>query len=539
MKYTAKVLSIAIAVLYVLAMVLLIGLLFFRTGDGYSSSLVNSEVVYVMLALWIAVPLGLMALTAAFIKTVKPSTRRSRRIKASTYLSGAFIIGAALLLTVLLIMTALGLLNPRRTQLTLITPDKSLTYNGSVLVGSEPEISSGQLHEGHYLEVLSVPQYIEVGKYSNAPQYRILDDTGADVTNQYDITQEFGLLTVAKRKITLSSPRKTKLYDGKPLVADAVTLTNGSLVKGHKLHASVGNSITLPGTEVITAHYRILAEDGTDMTAQYEVREDVGTLTVKALDITIATDSASKIYDGTALTASGWKQTAGTLLTGHKLEMTIFASRKDVGTVNNEGTARVVDANGNNVSHLYNIEYQFGTLKVQPIALYVRTGSGQKVYDGKPLQVTDWQLTRGQLEEGCEIQVKRYPSQTQVGSLENAIEFLVVDRNGKDVTDRYIFVGDYGTLTVQPRAISIRTGSAEKVYDGKPLSCNSYEIISGSLHSGDRIELTCVSVTDVGYCENYVLNCTILRIEENGAVMDVTAYYRITIDFGTLKITAN
>ena len=70
MKYTAKVLSIAIAVLYVLAMVLLIGLLFFRTGDGYSSSLVNSEVVYVMLALWIAVPLGLMALTAAFIKTV-------------------------------------------------------------------------------------------------------------------------------------------------------------------------------------------------------------------------------------------------------------------------------------------------------------------------------------------------------------------------------------------------------------------------------------------------------------------------------------
>lgn len=535
MKYSAKILFISITVLYVLVMLVGLGLLFLP--DSYvQNGLVSSEIVYVMMGLWLTIPLGLVGLTAAVIKTAKPRSKKARKVKTTAYLAGAYIIGAALVLVVFLVMTMLGMLHPRQTSLTLTTADCFRTYDGAALVGSAPEITHGKLHEGHRLEVLSIPQHTLVGRYANAPTFRILDEAGEDVTNRYDITQNFGILQVNQRKITLSSPEKSKIYDGEPLQADPLQLTDGTLLAGHKLVVGKGNSITLPGTEPVRCGYRVLTEKGDDVTDQYEVFEDVGNLTVTPVEITVTTDSETKAYDGERLYAPGWEQTAGKLLEGHTLEMSMNTVLKDVGTVTNEGEARVLDANGQDVTDLYSIHYQYGTLKIQPIPLYITTGSAQKVYDGTPLTCQEWELTRGVLPEGHTVEIRHCPSQTQAGTLENKIEFVVL-RWGQDVTHRYAIVGEYGTLTVQPRAITVRTDSAEKVYDGTPLSCNTFEVITGSLCEGDWIELTGVSITNVGYSENYAVDCTVYRKDENGNTIDVSTSYRISFDFGVLKIT--
>lgn len=537
MKYSAKILFISITVLYILVMLVGLGLLFLP--DSYvQHGLVSSEVVYVMMGLWLTIPLGLMGLTVTVIKTVKPRSGKARKVKTTAYLAGAYLIGASLVLVVFLVMTMLGLLHPRQTSLTLTTPDSFHTYDGKTLVGNAPEITHGQLHKGHRLEVLSIPEYSRTGRYANAPTFRILDENGENVTNRYDIMQDFGVLVVEQRKITLSSPEKTKVYDGEPLQADPAVITDGTLLEGHKLTTNQGNSITLPGTKPIGFYYRILAENGDDMTSQYKVIEDMGNLTVKPIEITITTDSATKAYDGKYLSAPDWQHTAGTLLEGHTLQMNVTAKLKDVGTVANEGQAVVLDADGEDVSNLYSIHCQFGTLKIQPIPLYITTGSAQKVYDGTALTCTEWELTRGELPKGHTIEVRHTPLQTQVGTLENKIEF-VVTQGDNDVTHRFAFVGEYGTLTVQPRAITLRTDSAEKVYDGKPLSCNTFQIISGSLCQGDWVELTGSTITNVGYSENYVVSCAVYRKDENGNTVDVTASYRISYDFGMLKITAD
>lgn len=537
MKYSAKILFIAITVLYVLVMLVGLGLLFLPDSH-VQNGLVSSEVVYVMMGLWLTIPLGLMGLTIAVIKTVKPRAGKVRKVKTTAYLAGAYLIGASLVLVVFLVMTMLGLLHPRQTSLTLTTPDCFHTYDGKTLVGTAPEITHGKLHEGHRLEVLSIPEHSRAGRYANAPGFRILDENGENVTNRYDITQNFGVLQINQRKITLSSPDKSKIYDGEPLQADPAVLTDGTLLDGHKLTVNKGSSITLPGTEPIRFYYRILGENGDDMTSQYEVIEDMGNLTVKPVEITVTTDSATKAYDGKKMSAPGWKHTAGTLLEGHTLQMEVTTVLEDVGTVNNEGDAHVLDADGQDVTHLYSIHYQYGTLKIQPIPLYITTGSAQKVYDGTALTCEEWELTRGELPQGYSIEVRHYPSQTQVGTLENKIEFIVTQW-GKDVSHRFAVVGEYGTLTVQPRAITVRTDSAEKVYDGTPLSCNTFQIISGSLCQGDWVELTGSSITNVGYSENYVVTCTVYRKDENGNTVDVTASYRISYDFGMLKITAD
>lgn len=538
MKRTAKILSISISVLYVVLMVVLLGLLFLQTDNPDAVPLVRSETVYTMMGLWLALPLGLMGVSLAMILTTKPQGRSIREIKIAGTMAGAFVIGAALVLVIFLIMTGAQLIHPRQSQLILTTADQIQTYDGTPKTGDAPQISFGQLHDGHRLEVLRIPEYTQVGEYPNAPEYRIVDENGVDITAEYEIRENFGKLQIDPKKITISTPKKSKVYDGTPLNPDPIQLTGGTLVHGHQLSVEGSNSLTLPGTEPIRPIYRILTEDGTDVTAQYAVTEDVGTLTVMPMDITISTDSKSKIYDGKSLSASGWDHISGKLMKGHSLQMEVTAVLQDVGTIDNTGVARIVDGDDKDVTALYNIQYQFGTLKIQPIALYVTTDSAQKVYDGKGISASGWKLTRGNLEEGCSIQVKSLPKRTEVGSEENAIQFLVLNDKGEDVSHRYVFVGDYGTLTVQPRPITLRTDSAQKVYDGKPLNCNTFQIPSGSLLEGDWIEIVGVSITEVGLSENYVLDCTVYRKDAQGNITDVSACYRISFDYGILKITA-
>jgi hypothetical protein len=187
---------------------------------------------------------------------------------------------------------------------------------------------------------------------------------------------------------------------------------------------------------------------------------------------------------------------------------------------------------------LYRIDYRYGQLEINAIPLHITTKSAQKIYDGTPLVCEDWTLTGGKLEQGAVLNVREFAVHQSVGSIDNAMRFQITDKNGRDITYRYCINCDYGTLTIQPRAITIRTDSAQKVYDGTPLSCNTFEIISGSLCDGEEISIVCTSITEVGYSENFVLECTVYR-REGGSVTVVTPCYRITFDFGMLKITAD
>ena len=462
-----------------------------------------------------------------------------KQIKALTYWAGFFVVAAALLLAVFLLLTALGLIHPRQQKLILSTQDVSRVYDGSLHIGSEPVLTYGTLHDGHSLEVLALAQYEQVGEYENAPSFRILDESGADVTHQYDIETDYGTMTIQPRSITVASPTKSKVYDGAPLSADPVFLAGGSLLPGHTLDAGSGNSLLLPGEEAITANYRILSQDGSDVTYQYEVTERLGQLKVQAVPITITTASAFKVYDGTSLNDPQWARSAGILLQGHTLSVDVTGQRTEVGTSPNTAIAQATDAEGKDVSYLYEFIYQLGELEIEPIALYICTMDQSRIYDGTPLSCPQWELTGGSLEPGSVISVKSHATQTLVGMTDNILHFQVTDEHGRDITDRYEFRCTYGTLSVQPAPISIRTGSAQKVYDGLPLSCNEFEITYGTMCEGDSLYIVGTSITNAGYSQNYVLECVIYHQNPDGSVTDVSGCYRISMEYGTLTVTAN
>lgn len=465
--------------------------------------------------------------------------RSEKTVKAVSYVSGITVIAGAMLLAILLVLSLVGVLHPRKATIILYTPHLSRIYDGTELYGSEPALYAGRLHPGHSIMVTGVPAYSEVGVYVNEPVFAIVDDTGANVTKQYQIIREFGEIRITPRMITLGSHAASKTYDGQPLTAEPATLLAGSLVQGHSLISEPGNSLVLPGSETAKPWYQIVTQDGRDVTDQYLISEAFGTLQIRPILLVVSTASAQKQYDGKPLSSDSWKHTAGELLDGHSLHMETTVSLQNVGVAENEGVARVTDADGRDVTALYQIQYQFGVLEVTGIPLYISTGSAQREYDGTPLQMTQWTLTKGMLEPGAVLEIGTFAVNDGIGRVENAIQLVVIAADGTDITSHYRLVYDYGTLTVQPRRISIRTGSAQKVYDGSPLSCPDYEIIGGSLAEGDQLSIICTAITEVGYSDNYVLDCTIYRTDAEGKAQDVSDCYRITFDFGTLKVTAN
>lgn len=464
--------------------------------------------------------------------------QKEKAVKVASYTAGVLVIAAAMLLAVLLVVSAIGLIHPRKVPITLYTADASKTYDGLPLMGSAPVILSGALHNGHTIECRYIPSYSDVGEHENAPEYAILDETGDDVTDYYDITFVAGSLRISPRRIRLFCQSEWKVYDGEPLLSDDVVLNSGSLVEGDTLITMGGNSQTLPGEIDCRPAYRILSSDGVDVTDQYAITEEFGTLRVDPIELVIKTAGASKMYDGTPLSAGNWRLIEGNLLTGHHLHIQMTASIDDVGQIENIGIPSVTDQIGKDFSHLYRVKFQSGILSILPMPLYITTEGMKKVYDGTPIRCEKWALTQGKVAAGETLHANGFASLDRVGSLDNVINFFVIDADGRDVTYRYDFHCEYGTLNMQPKAITIRTGSAEKIFDGMPLYCDTFELVKGSLCKGDEIELVCSSISYIGFSQNLVLDCTIYRRDENGNQTDVTACYRISFDYGVLRITA-
>ncbi|HEY4712473.1 MAG TPA: hypothetical protein VIH69_07385, partial [Dehalococcoidia bacterium] len=95
---------------------------------------------------------------------------------------------------------------------------------------------------------------------------------------------------------------------------------------------------------------------------------NIATLTVTTRALEITADSDSKVYDGTALTDSGYSITDGTLAAGHTLDsVTVTGSQTAVGSSDNVPSAAVILDGAVDVTANYDITYVNGTLTISPV----------------------------------------------------------------------------------------------------------------------------------------------------------------------------
>ena len=415
----------------------------------------------------------------------------------------------------------------------------SKTYDGTPLVGSDWEIASGSLAEGQTVQVTLSGTLTNVGQSICTPSATILDANGRDVSGNYTISCNSALLSVTKRHLALLSPSADKTYDGTPMAADGVTMSEGTLVDGQQIAVTNDTSILHAGEKENLFAATIYDENGQDVTANYEMAYVYGSLKVHPVRITVQTGSDTKQYDGTPLTCPTWTLVSGEMLPNNTLSAGFTEALTNCGTIENIAVFTVTDENGTDVTQNYSIETINGTLTVTPLHLVISTASAIKEYDGTPLTAPEYQIESEQkLLEGHTItEAVMLASITNAyeESVSNSITSLVIsDGDGLDMTGNYDIKFDYGTLVVLPREITVRTGSASKDYDGTELTCNEWKIVSlTGLLDGHEMQIA-VSGTLIEPGEEENITAEEIILDENG--QEVTKNYDITYQYGKLVV---
>lgn len=260
-----------------------------------------------------------------------------------------------------------------------------------------------------------------------------------------------------------------------------------------------------------------------------------GALSLNRVDLTFETASLEALYDGTPLTKHECYLMKGTLKDGHRLEVEYMSSQTNVGESDNIVEVRIYDQLNADVTSDYNITYRFGKLKVNPREIEISSKSETKTYDGKPLSNNEYVLTSSQkgLVTGHRAVVSISGKITNAGYCGNTIQSVkILDDSNLDVTGNYKIVTKEGILCVEPIVLTIESESAMKVYDGKPLTADSYRLLNSLLADHQEYVEVSGSLTEVGTAQNTISSVMILG--KYG--QDVTENYRIILNEGVLNI---
>ncbi len=298
----------------------------------------------------------------------KKPDKNTTKSRVILYIAAPALIGVIALLIVLLAMIAGGALDATQKKLVFSSASQDFVYDGAAHTSGGWELVDGELEEGHEAVVTVTGTCTEVGSAPNYLTAVIVDEGGNDVSGKYEIEYQPGALTVTPRQLTVVTGSAAKVYDGTPLTcADYTVYANGALLAGHTVTA-----VTLPvsrtdaGVSYNTAgEVTVLDEDGNNVSVNYSVYCVAGTLNVIPRTLTVRSGSASKAYDGTALTCDTWEVTSNTQpVEGQTVSVFVSGTRTEVGESPNTIAEVVVMDGETDVSHNYDIKTELGVLMV-------------------------------------------------------------------------------------------------------------------------------------------------------------------------------
>ena len=150
-----------------------------------------------------------------------------------------------------------------------------------------------------------------------------------------------GKLTIENRPITITANDVTVKYDGQPHGENGYSITMGSLVDGHAATVTISGSKTDAGEYeglLVPSDTKIVDAKGNDVTSYYDISYEDGTLTINKRSVTLTSESASKVYDGTPLTKHEVKVTGDGFADGEGATYKVTGTITNVGTTDNTFT---------------------------------------------------------------------------------------------------------------------------------------------------------------------------------------------------------
>ncbi|WP_418272442.1 InlB B-repeat-containing protein [Holdemanella porci] len=349
-------------------------------------------------------------------------------------------------------------------QVTLTSEGGSKPYDGTPL--TRPNVTVGG--DGFVTdEVTSVQAIGTVTEVKDSPVTNAIEYTvGTKFNiNNYEISMTEGTLSITPKSInpddqnmSVSDPQG-HVYDGlehkeelevKDIFRDVILSagTDYDVEYSTKDFTNVGKiTITITGKGNYTGTF--------DRT--YEITPAT---------LTVTTPSANKVYDGTPLTAEG---TISGFVNKETATFTTTGSQTEVGSSSNTYS---IEWNRTAKSSNYKISETVGTLTVteNENEIVVTTKHSSYTYDG--------------LDHGTEVTVSNLPkgysldkatSSATATDVTTAIEatcdtLVIKNAEGKDVTNNLKITKVPGSITITPATLTVTTPSANKVYDGTPLT---------------------------------------------------------------------
>ena len=387
----------------------------------------------------------------------------------------------------------------------------------------------------------------DAGTYPNnvTGTAKVTDAAGNDVTSQFSVTTESGSLVINKAKATIAPKDATKAYDGTDLKASEFVTEGFVKDQGVKSATFTGSQLNV-GTSKSGIDGYVLA-DGTNAN-NYDITKGTGNLEVTPVSdevtVTITGNAATLKYDGTEQSVTGYTVACSNgLYTANDFDFTGAAVAK--GT--NVGTYKMgleADQFSNTSANFSNVTFvvEDGWLKIEggqidANAVTWTKQDVQKVYDGKPLSAF---AARATDKHGNELNIE-YSIDGETWTFDPA-EISLTHFGSQKVLLRAAgsnyTAGQYATssenIAIKKRPVTLTSASANKVYDGKPLTNDT--VTSTPLGVGvgflDGEGVTCNvtgSQTNVGESDNeftYTFN-------EGTSKSD----YLVTYEFGKLIVT--
>lgn len=235
--------------------------------------------------------------------------------------------------------------------------------------------------------------------------------------------------------------------------------------------------------------------------------------------ITLQSESASKIYDGTALSAPTVNLVEGSLVGDDHFLYSNFASLTKTGS--KENTFDVTPAAGMVVSN-YEVTKKYGTLTVEKRVIQdyeITLDANSFKYDGTLKQPTVTLTKDGEtLDESLYTVSYKYNK--------DASDTALVVISGVE-NENVELRSDSARFSITKRRVVFESGSCEKEYDGEPLVCNQIKSISGDgVADGDTYTVNyTASITEVGSAKNTIS----VQFEGNN--------YVVFLSYGTLTVT--
>ena len=414
--------------------------------------------------------------------------------------------------------------NPRK--VTLTSESKSKAYDGTELTAPEVKVTGDGFVDSEVSDIKATGSITKVGSVTNTIAYTKNDSFKAD---NYDITKDEGTLTITKneKEIVVTAKNATKTYDGTPLTEKGSDVTG--LPEGYTPVVETSGSITDAGsTENKITSVKIMKDDE-DVTDQFKtITKNNGTLTVNKRNVTLTSQSATKQYDGTALTAPDVTVTGDGFVDGEVSDVEAIGTITKVGSVTNTITYTTGKAfNENN----YTITKNEGKLKITQNAaeITVKASSAEKIYDGTALVSNSYKVTG--LPEGFKVETSVTGQRTNVGTVDNVLGDVVIKKDGQDVTNQFSNVSkENGKLTVKKRTVNLKSESATKTYDGTALTRPDVTVTGDGFLNTEVTNVRAIgSITKVGKVSNTIDYDANSRFDVNN--------YDIHISEGTLEIT--